>query len=155
MQEYDKFFSANFDMTKNLNRIETQLTAEDVDNNGHVSEVGYLKVANWAYWEICERVGLLKLYNQYGVSGIVFDTHMKFKKEILKGEHITVRLRFSVLSDTRKIIRRLDIFNNENESKFTLTSLYLYAFPGLAISCVFSSSTLKFLKSSKEDPIFS
>ena len=115
MQEYDKFFSANFDMTKNLNRIETELTSEDVDNNGHVSEVGYLKVANWAYWEICERVGLLKLYNQYGVSGIVFDTHMKFKKEILKGEHITVRLRFSVLSDIRKIIRRLDIFNNENE----------------------------------------
>ena len=115
MQKYIKFFSANFDMTKNLNRIETELTAEDVDNNGHVSEVGYLKVANWAYWEICERVGLLKLYNQYGVSGIVFDTNMKFKKEILKGERITVRLRFSVLSDIRKIIRRLDIFNNENE----------------------------------------
>ena len=97
MQDNDKVFSANFDMVKNLNRIETELTAEDVDNNGHVSEVGYLKVANWAYWEICERVGLLKLYNQYGVSGIVFDTHMKFKKEILKGEHITVRLRLGRL----------------------------------------------------------
>ena len=102
-------------MTKNLNTIETELTAQDIDNNGHVSEVGYLKVANWAYWEICERVGLLKLYNQYRVSGIVFDTHMKFKKEIFKGEQITVRLRLSILSDIRKIVRKLDIFNNENE----------------------------------------
>ena len=102
-------------MTKNLNTIETELTAEDIDNNGHVSEVGYLKVANWAYWEICERVGLLELYNQYRVSGIVFDTHMKFKKEIFKGEKVMVRLRFSMLEDIRKIIRRLDIFNNENE----------------------------------------
>ena len=102
-------------MTKNLNTIETELTAEDVDNNGHVSEVGYLKVANWAYWEICERVGLLKLYDQYRVSGIVFDTHMKFKKEIFKGEKVMVRLRFSMLEDIRKIIRRLDILNNENE----------------------------------------
>ena len=102
-------------MTKNLNTIETELTAEEVDNNGHVSEVGYLKVANWAYWEICERVGLLELYNQYRVSGIVFDTHMKFKKEVFKGEKVMVRLRFSTLKDVRKIIRRLDIFNNENE----------------------------------------
>ena len=115
MQEYVKVFITNFDMIKNLNRIETELTAEDIDNNGHVSEVGYLKVANWAYWEICERVGLLELYNQYRVSGIVFDTHMKFKKEIFKGEKVMVRLRFSMLEDIRKIIRRLDIFNNENE----------------------------------------
>ena len=115
MQEHVKFFNENFDITKILNIIETELTAEDVDNNGHVSEVGYLKVANWAYWEICERVGLLELYNQYRVSGIVFDTHMTFKKEIFKGEKVMVRLRFSILEDIRKIIRRLDIFNNENE----------------------------------------
>ena len=98
-----------------MNRIETELTADHVDNNGHISEVGYLKVANWAYWEICEGVGLLDLYNQYRVSGIVFDTYMKFNKEIFKGEKVTVRLQFSLLEDVRKIIRRLDIFNNKNE----------------------------------------
>ena len=86
-----------------------------MDRNGHVSEVGYLTVANWAYWEICDRVGLLKLYNLYKVSGIVFDTHMEFKKEVFEGEQVTIHLRFSISNDNRKILRQLDIYNDKNE----------------------------------------
>ena len=91
------------------------MTADHVDRNGHVSEVGYLKVANWAYWEICDLVGLLDLYNLYKVSGIVFDTHMEFKKEVFEGEQVTIHLRFSISKDNRKILRQLDIYNVKNE----------------------------------------
>ena len=102
-------------MNRKLNKVKAKLTADHVDRNGHVSEVGYLKVANWAYWEICDRVGLLDLYNLYKVSGIVFDTHMEFKKEVFEGEEVTIHLRFSISKDNRKILRQLDIYNDQDE----------------------------------------
>ena len=102
-------------MNRKLNKVKAKLTADHVDRNGHVSEVGYLKVANWAYWEICDRVGLLELYNLHKVSGIVFDTHMEFKKEVFEGEQVTIHLRFSISQDHRKILRLLDIYSDKNE----------------------------------------
>ena len=102
--------------------MKVKLTADHVDRNGHVSEVGYLKVANWAYWEICDRVGLLDLYNLYKVSGIVFDTHMEFKKEVFEGEQVMVHLSFNIGNDTRKLIRRLDIYDRENRLVVKITS---------------------------------
>ena len=105
----------DLDLNRKLNKVKAKLTADHVDRNGHVSEVGYLKVANWAYWEICDRVGLLELYNLHKVSGIVFDTHMEFKKEVFEGEQVTIHLRFSISNDNRKILRQLDIYNDKNE----------------------------------------
>ena len=109
------FFVGDLDLNRKLNKVKAKLNAEHVDRNGHVSEVGYLKVANWAYWEICDRVGLLELYNLHKVSGIVFDTHMEFKKEVFEGEQVTIHLRFSISNDKRKILRQLDIYNDKNE----------------------------------------
>ena len=109
-------------MNRKLNKVKAKLTADHVDRNGHVSEVGYLKVANWAYWEICDRVGLLDLYNLYKVSGIVFDTHMEFKKEVFEGEEVTIHLRFSISKDNRKISRQLDIYNDNNELVVKISS---------------------------------
>ena len=109
------FFVGDLDLNRKLNKVKAKLNAEHVDRNGHVSEVGYLKVANWAYWEICDRVGLLELYNLHKVSGIVFDTHMEFKKEVFEGEQVTIHLRFSISKDNRKILRQLDIYNDKNE----------------------------------------
>ncbi len=101
-------------MEKNFNSIFVKLTSDHIDKNGHVSEVGYLTVANIAYWKICEQVGLLKLYNKYKISGIVFDTHMEFKKEVFEGEEVMVNLSFNIGKNTRKLIRRLDIYDREN-----------------------------------------
>ncbi len=108
-------FFGDLDLSRKLNKVKAKLTADHVDRNGHVSEVGYLKVANWAYWEICDRVGLLELYNLYKVSGIVFNTNMEFKKEVFEGEQVTIHLRFSISKDNRKILRQLDIYNDKNE----------------------------------------
>ena len=98
----------------NLNRVFTKFTSDHTDRNGHVSEVGYLTVANVAYWQICEQVGLMKLYNQYKISGIVFDTHMEFKKEVFEGENVVVNLTFNIQKDVRKIVRSLNIRDGEN-----------------------------------------
>ena len=109
-------------MERNLNSVFVKLTNDHVDKNGHVSEAGYLTVANIAYWEICDQVGLLALYNKYKISGIVFDTHMEFKKEVFEGEVVIVNLSFNIGNDTRKLIRRLDIYDRENHLVVKITS---------------------------------
>lgn len=99
-----------------------KLTSDHTDRNGHVSEVGYLTVANFAYWQICEQVGLLKLYNQYNISGIVFDTHMEFKKEVFEGEKVMINLTFTIKNDVRKIVRLLNIHDSNNRLVVKITS---------------------------------
>ena len=109
-------------MERNLNSVFVNLTNDHVDRNGHVSEVGYLTVANFAYWKICDQVGLLNLYNKYKISGIVFDTHMEFKKEVFEGEKVMINLRFIITNDIRKIVRRLDIYDREKRLVVKITS---------------------------------
>ena len=109
-------------METNKNNVYVKLTHDHVDKNGHVSEAGYLTVANLAYWQICEKVGLLKLYEKYKISGIVFDTYLEFKKEVFEGEQVMIKLRFSMLDDTRKIIRHLDIYDREKRLVVKITS---------------------------------
>ena len=109
-------------MERNLNSVFVKLTNDHVDKNGHVSEAGYLTVANIAYWEICDQVGLLALYNKYKISGIVFDTHMEFKKEVFEGEEVIINLIFYIGNDTRKLIRRLDIYDREDRLVVKITS---------------------------------
>ena len=109
-------------MEKNLNSVFAKLTSDHTDRNGHVSEVGYLTVANFAYWQICDQVGLLKLYNQYKISGIVFDTHMEFKKEVFEGEKVMINLTFTIKNDIRKIIRLLKIQDSNNRMVVKITS---------------------------------
>ncbi|MDC3092722.1 thioesterase family protein [Paracoccaceae bacterium] len=112
----------NYYLERNLNSVFVKLTSDHIDKNGHVSEAGYLTVANLAYWKICEQVGLLKLYSKYKVSGIVFDTYMEFKKEVFEGEEVMINLRFNITNDTRKIVRLLDIYDKENRSVVKITS---------------------------------
>ena len=109
-------------LKRNLNNVFVKLTSDHVDRNGHVSEAGYLTVANFAYWKICDQVGLLRLYNRYKISGIVFDTHMEFKKEVFEGEEVRINLRFTITNDIRKIVRQLDIFDKENRLVVKITS---------------------------------
>ena len=99
-----------------------KLTSDHTDRNGHVSEVGYLTVANFAYWQICEQVGLLNLYNQYNISGIVFDTHMEFKKEVFEGEKVMINLTFTIKNDIRKIVRLLNVQDSNNRLVVKITS---------------------------------
>ena len=40
---------------------------------------------------------------------------MEFKKEVFEGEQVTIHLRFSISKDNRKILRQLDIYNDQDE----------------------------------------
>ncbi len=106
----------------NLNKVFAKFTSDHTDRNGHVSEVGYLTVANLAYWQICKQVGLSKLYSEYKISGIVFDTRMEFKKEVFEGENVLVNLTFTIQKDVRKIVRLLNIHDLENRLVVKITS---------------------------------
>ena len=112
----------NLYLEKNLNSVFVKLASNHIDKNGHVSEAGYLTVANIAYWKICDQVGLLKLYNDYKISGIVFDTYMEFKKEVFEGEEVMINLRFNIASDIRKIVRLINIYDRENRLVVKITS---------------------------------
>ena len=52
----------------------------------------------------------------------MFDTHMEFKKEVFEGEEVMVNLSFDIGNDTRKLIRRLDIYDRENHLVVKITS---------------------------------
>ena len=109
-------------MSDLLNKVKGRFTSEHTDENGHVSEVGYLSIANWAYWTITKRIGLFRLFKEYEVSGIVFDTNMQFKKENFDGDLVTVHLKINILEDNRKILRELDIYNEKNELTVKINS---------------------------------
>ena len=109
-------------MSDVLNKVKGRFTSEHTDENGHVSEVGYLSIANWAYWKITKRIGLFRLFKEHEVSGIVFDTNMQFKKENFDGDLVTIHLKINILEDNRKILRELDIYNEKNELTVKINS---------------------------------
>ena len=47
---------------------------------------------------------------------------MEFKKEVFEGEEVMINLIFNISNDTRKIVRRLDIYNRESRLVVKITS---------------------------------
>ena len=47
---------------------------------------------------------------------------IKFKKEVFEGEEVMVNLSFNIGNDTRKLIRRLDIYDRESRLVVKITS---------------------------------
>ena len=47
---------------------------------------------------------------------------MKFKKEVFEGEEVIINLIFNIGNDTRKLIRRLDIYDKEKRLVVKITS---------------------------------
>ena len=47
---------------------------------------------------------------------------MEFKKEVFEGEEVMINLRFKITSDTRKILRLLDIYDRNNCLVVKITS---------------------------------
>ena len=47
---------------------------------------------------------------------------MEFKKEVFEGEEVMINLIFNISNDTRKIVRRLDIYNRETRLVVKITS---------------------------------
>ena len=56
-----------------------------IDLNGHLSEVGYYYYAVQTVWAINKELGLVEKYEEFSIGPIIFDTEIKFKKEVFHG----------------------------------------------------------------------
>ena len=66
-----------------------------IDLNGHLSEVGYYYYAVQTVWAINKKLGLVEKYEEFRIGPIIFDTEIKFKREVFRGEKINVSIFFS------------------------------------------------------------
>ena len=89
---------------------------EFIDLNGHLSEVGYYYYAVQTVWAINKQLGLVEKYEENNIGPIIFDTKIKFKKEVFFGEKINVTINFSnIIQNGRKWTRSNKIFNQKGE----------------------------------------
>ena len=67
-----------------MNKIKFILEQRHTDFNGHVSEAGYLTIANEAIWRVFNSIGLNEIFLDEKIGPIIFDTHMHFKVESME-----------------------------------------------------------------------
>ena len=94
-----------------------------IDLNGHLSEVGYYYYAVQTVWAINKKLGLVEKYEEYGIGPIIFDTEIKFKREVFRGEKINVSIIFSnIIQNGRKWTRSNEIFNERGDLSAVVVS---------------------------------
>ena len=98
-----------------MNKIKFILEQTHTDFNGHVSEAGYLTIANEAIWRVFNSIGLNEIFLDEKIGPIIFDTHMHFKVEAMEGEKVTVHFKAKLSDDCRKIFREIDIINENGQ----------------------------------------
>ena len=105
-----------------MNKIKIILEKKHTDFNGHVSEAGYLTIANEAIWQVFNSIGLTDIFFAEKIGPIIFDTHMHFKVEAMEGERVTVHFKAELSDDCRKISREIDIINENGQSAVKIIS---------------------------------
>ena len=98
-----------------MNRVTFILERKHTDFNGHVSEAGYLTIANEAIWQVFNSIGLHHIFLAENIGPIIFDTHMEFKVEAMEGEKVTIHFKAKLSDDCRKIFRDIDIINQNGQ----------------------------------------
>ena len=105
-----------------MNKIKFILEQRHTDFNGHVSEAGYLTIANEAIWRVFNSIGLNEIFLAEKIGPIIFDTHMHFKVESMEGEKVTVHFKAKLSDDCRKIFREIDIINENGQISVKIIS---------------------------------
>ena len=105
-----------------MNKRKFTLGKKYCDFNGHISEAGYLTVANVAIWNTFNAVGLSKIFSEENIGPIIFDTHMHFNTEVMEGEEVTVHFRAKISKDNKKIFREIDIINKKDQCAVKIIS---------------------------------
>tara|TARA_B100000700_G_scaffold305892_1_gene380484 strand:- start:804 stop:1208 length:405 start_codon:yes stop_codon:yes gene_type:complete len=98
-----------------MNRVTFILEQKHTDFNGHVSEAGYLTIANEAIWQVFNSIGLSHIFLAENIGPIIFDTHMEFKAEAMEGDKVTIHFKAKLSDDSRKIFRDIDIINQNGQ----------------------------------------
>ena len=98
-----------------MNKVKLIIKKKHIDLNGHISEAGYLTIANEAIWKIFENIGLNDIFRSEQIGPIIFDTHMHFRIEAFEGDEVLVHLKAKISQDNRKIFREINIFNQSGK----------------------------------------
>ena len=105
-----------------MNKVKFILEPKYSDLNGHISEAGYLTIANEAIWKIFDSIGLIEIFLAEKIGPIIFATQLHFKKEAMAGEEVLIPFKAKLYASNRKILRKTDILNQAGEVAVQITS---------------------------------
>ena len=92
------------------------VTNDFIDQNGHLSEVGYYFYAVQTVWEKNKTIGINSLLEKLKIGPIIFNTSIEFKKEVFLDETININMKFSnILDNGRKWTRNNEIFKENGD----------------------------------------
>jgi acyl-CoA thioesterase FadM len=92
------------------------VTNDFIDQNGHLSEVGYYFYAVQTVWEKNKIIGINSLLEKLKIGPIIFNTSIEFKKEVFLDETININMKFSnILDNGRKWTRNNEIFKENGD----------------------------------------
>ena len=87
-----------------------------IDQNGHLSEVGYYFYAVQTVWEKNKVIGINSLLEKLKIGPIIFNTAIEFKKEVFLDETININIKFTnILDKGRKWTRNNEIFKENGD----------------------------------------
>ena len=92
------------------------VTNDFIDQNGHLSEVGYYFYAVQTVWEKHKVKGISSLLEKLKIGPIIFNTAIEFKKEVFLDETININIKFTnILDKGRKWTRNNEIFKENGD----------------------------------------
>ena len=92
------------------------VTNDFIDQNGHLSEVGYYFYAVQTVWEKNKVIGINSLLEKLKIGPIIFNTSIEFKKEVFLDETININIKFTnILDKGRKWTRNNEIFKENGD----------------------------------------
>ena len=92
------------------------VTNDFIDQNGHLSEVGYYFYAVQTVWEKNKVIGINSLLEKLKIGPIIFNTAIEFKKEVFLDETININIKFTnILDKGRKWRRNNEIFKENGD----------------------------------------
>lgn len=92
------------------------VTNDFIDQNGHLSEVGYYFYAVQTVWGKNKVIGINSLLEKLKIGPIIFNTAIEFKKEVFLDETININIKFTnILDNGRKWTRNNEIFKENGD----------------------------------------
>ena len=85
------------------------VTNDFIDQNGHLSEVGYYFYAVQTVWEKNKVKGINSLLEKLKIGPIIFNTAIEFKKEVFLDETININIKFTNILDKGRKWKRNNV----------------------------------------------